>query len=221
MKKAFILLLAVLLVSCHKHESKNIELIAYYWSRDEKQNRDTIIPYVRCYIYAQINENGECILNIKNKNTKNQFSSFNINNSNDTYKKDKSHDFKINKEIIKEVFDLVNKANSDTSLIERKDTNCYIYDGPSISIFGRNNQGKQVRLKYLESHHSNLCYHNLFNYLNSKEEMSPFNSRIDTTKILQAKERLVKSIYKTDIGLLPKFRKSIRFVPPVIKKDYE
>jgi len=218
MKKAFILLLAVLLVSCHKHESKNIELIAYYWSRDEKQNRDTIIPYVRCYIYAQINENGECILNIKHRDTKNRFVSFNMNNSNDVYKKEQSLDFKINKEVVKEVFDLVNKANSDTSLIERKDTTCYIYDGPSISIFGKNSYGKQVRLKYIESHRSNLCYHNLFNYLNSKGEMSLFNSRIDTTKILQAKEILVKSIYKTDIGLLPKFRKSIKFVPPVIKK---
>jgi len=218
MKKAFILLLAVLLVSCHKHESKNIELIAYYWSRDEKQNPDTIVPYVRCYIYAQINENGECILNIKNKNTKNRFISFNINNSNDTYKKGQFHDFKINKETVKEVFDLVNKANSDTSMIERKDTTCYIYDGPSISIFGKNNQGKQVRLKYINGYRSNLSYHNLFNYLKFKGEMSLFNSRIDTIKILHAKEKLVKLIYKTDIDLLPKFRKSIRFIPPVIKK---
>jgi len=218
MKKAFILLLAVLLVSCHKHESKNIELIAYYWSRDEKQNPDTIVPYVRCYIYAQIKEDGKCILNITDYNKKNRFISFKINNSKGSHKRNQFRDFKSNKEFLKEVFISINKADSDDSYINKKDTNCYIHDGPSISIVGRNNHGKQVLLRYIDHNRINLRCLSLYEYLELKGEKIFYKSRIDTTKILQAKEILVKSIYKTDIGLLPKFRKSIKFVPPVIKK---
>ena len=66
MKQTFILLLAVLMVGCHKPESKNIELIAYYWSMSDKTKNDTIIPIINCRFYAQINENGRSINLINN-----------------------------------------------------------------------------------------------------------------------------------------------------------
>jgi hypothetical protein len=219
MKQTFLLILAVLLISCNTQKPKNIELIAYYWSRDEKQNRDTIIPYVRCYIYAQINENGKCVLNIKGYNKKNRFISFKIKDSKGGYKKNRSHFFKSNEEILNEAFDLINKTDLDTSMIDTKDTTCYIYDGPSISIVGKNSHGKQVRLRFIDSNRSNLSCLNLYTYLEFKGKMSFYNSRIDTTKILQAKEKLIKEIYNKDIKLVPPYLKSdVEFVPPIIKK---
>ncbi len=219
MKQTLILLLAVLMVSCHKPESKSIELIAYHWSVGKKPNNDTLVPIIYCGFYAQINENGICNLTINDYNMKNRFISFNINDSKVTHKKNRLRSFKSNKEILKEVFDLIDRAKSDTVVMDLEKPFEGFYDGPSIRIIGFNKEEKKINLQFNRTSRSNINCVMLYDYLELKSETSFYNSSIDTTKILQAKEKLIKEIYKTEIKLIPIIKSDIIFSPPVIKPD--
>jgi hypothetical protein len=198
MKQAVILILAVLLLSCNTHESKEIELVAYRWSMLDKPQRDTFITR----LYAQINKKGNCILNIKHYGEKNRFITF-----------------KIDKEILDSVYSLVYKADSDTSVCKKGDPFC-LYEGPSIRVVGKNKNGKPVKLRFIDSDRSNLNCLKLYNYIDSISRKFDNNSDIDTIKILQAKEKLIKEIYKKEVVLLPpRLDSSIHFIAPVIKKN--
>lgn len=216
MKHTFILILTILLISCHKEESKVVEIIAYNWSYSKQTRNDTLV--VR--LYAQISKNGNGILNIKNYDEKNRFIAIKRNDSKENYKMKRCNAYEINKEIINAVFELVENAKADTFVIKREEPFGYIYDGPCIRIAGINKIGKKINLQFNHTSRSNLNCVKLYDHLELICEKSFYNSAVDTAKILEAKEKLVKDIYKNEMHLLPKHMNSkIIFVPPIIKED--
>jgi len=203
MKQTLLLILAVLLVSCNTHKTKEIELIAYHWGIHWDFKNDSSATTLTCNLYAQIVEDGNCILNIKDYGKGNRFITF-----------------KIGKEILDSVYTLVYKADSDTTVCKKADPFTF-YDGPSIRIAGKNKSGKPVQLRFERSDRSDINCLKLYNYIDSITQKLTNNPDIDTTKILQAKEKLMKGLYKKDVALWPPFKKSIRFIAPIIKKDYK
>jgi len=197
MKQTLILILAVLLLSCNTHESKKIELIAYHWGIHWDYKNDSAASTLTCKFYAQIEEDGNCILNIEDYRKGNRFITF-----------------KINKEILDSVYRLVYKADSDTTVCKKAEPFTF-YDGPSIRIAGKNKSGKPVQLRFRDDNErSNSNCQKLYNYIDSISLKLTNNPEIDTTKILQAKEKLMKGLYKKDQSSM-----TIRMTAPVIKKD--
>jgi len=196
MKQTFLLILAALLISCNTQESKGIELLVYKGSilNDNHQEYN-----IATRLYAQISKNGDCILNVADYGKGNRFISF-----------------KIKTEILDSIFSIVYKADSDMTVY--KDDYSFLYDGPSIRIVGKNKNEKTIILRFIKSDRSNLKCLNLYKYIDSISRKPENNSDIDTTKILQAKEKLIKEICKKDVASLPPLLKSIRFIAPVIKK---
>ena len=201
MKQTLLLILAVLFVSCNTQKSNDIELAVFHAGIKWDKN-DSIIINVRCELYAQIEEDGNCILNIDDYRKGNRFITF-----------------KINKEILDSVYRLVYIADSDTTVWKREPF--MLYDGPSIRIAGKNKNGKPVQLRFIHSESSNLNCLKLYNYIDSISRKPQNNSDIDTTKILRAKEKLMKDIYKKEKALMPPYCNdtSIHFIAPVLKKQ--
>jgi len=203
MKHTLILMLAVLLLSCNTHKTKEIELIAFFSGIDFDVKNDSLITIVKCKLYAQIEDDGSCILNIKEYQKRNRFITF-----------------KIGKEILDSVYTLVYNSNSDTAVCKKADPNNW-YHGPLIRIAGKNKNGKRVQLVFQHSDRSNINCLRLYNLLDSVGKTNKVIKDIDTTKILQAKEILTKQIYTEIHAYRKKFVKinhSIKFVPPTFKK---
>lgn len=60
--RLFILILLFPLISCTKKDHIDFELVSYRWSMKHEIQKDTLTPYLKCNLYAQINKNGDCIL---------------------------------------------------------------------------------------------------------------------------------------------------------------
>jgi len=203
MKQTLILILAVLILSCNTHESKEIELIAFSSEIDCNLKKDSVITIVKCKLYAQIEDDGSCILNIKEYQKGNRFITF-----------------KIDKEILDSVYTLICYANSDTTVCKKTDQS-YV-DGTSIQIVGKNKNGKTIHLGFADDiERSNINCQKLYNLLDSISRKPQNNSDIDTTKILRAKEKLMTDINKKVMALFPPYYNdiSIHFIAPVIKKE--
>jgi hypothetical protein len=192
MKQNLILLLAVLMVSCHKPESKSIELIALKWSSYEKPNNDTLFTSITCRFYAQINENGTCILNAKDSDGKNQFVTFNIGELNHQSNHNKQYpNFKNYKEILDNIFILTNKPDFDSTRIERKKIHTMNPGMHPFSIYAQNKEGKNVRLQNVERN----C-NKLYEYLESLNFTDINGRSVDSVKILDAEKDLLKEEYE-------------------------
>ena len=188
MKIRLILVIILGLTSCTKKESSDLELISYYWSMKTDLPNDTLIPYVRCDFYAQINRNGDCTLTrVRN------------------YESDLFLKFKIKREIIDSVLQIVDKISSDT-VMTRKCYDC-IYDGPTIKLIGRNTNGVTRGIRFNHSDRSNIHLLNLYNYIDSTSK------RLTTTdKFMKSKEDRIKEIYDKDIKSIPVFRQDYEVI---------
>ena len=192
MKQTLILLLAVLLVSCHKPESKSIELIALKWWGYQKPNNDTLFHSTTCRFYAQINENGTCILNAKDSDGKNQFVSFNIGELNYQSNHNKHYpNFKNFKEILDNIFILTNKPDFDSTRIERNKFYSIHPGMHPFSIYAQNKEGKKVRLQNVERN----C-NKLYEYFESLNSTNINGHSVDSVKILDAEKDLLKEEYE-------------------------
>lgn len=184
MKFIVAVFLILYLTGCKTTKKRDFELISYFWSYKEKAKNDTLDSYVRPYMYARINNNGNCMLIINDKNNSKQFKSIDI-----------------DKRIICDLLLKVKMIDNDTVL--RNVCKYEIYDGPAIKIFVFNHEGKPIKISFDNSSRSDLDFRKFYNYLDSISLKSPLSNTIDTTSLLDAQNRLIENIYETDKRLVP------------------
>ena len=184
MKLIVAVCLILYLTSCKTTKERDLELISYFWSYKENTQNDTLVPYVRRYMYARINDKGNCMLIINDNSNNNQFKSIDI-----------------DKKIICDLLLKVKKISNDTVL--RKINKYEIYDGPAIKIFASNHEGKSIKISFDNSSRSDLNFRKFYNYIDSISLMSPLSSNIDTISLLDAQNLLIENINETDRRLVP------------------
>lgn len=164
---------------------------------EQEIQKDTLIPYVRCELYAQIKKNGECIL------TRTRYL------DSDLHLK-----FTISKAVLEPVLEIVESLNSDT--IMTKQSKFSLYDGPTIKLIGLNYKGHSHNVKFIRSKRSNSELLTFYTYIDS------ISTRSSTTdSFMKAKENRIKEIYDSEIKLVPFILKdeevieeTIKFIPP-------
>ena len=133
-KHLFLIFLILSFVACNKttKEEPVLELIAYRWILNEKYSNNIYekwsgddVAYIQPEIYAQIFNDGNCML-----------SKYRGNNQNELYPS-----FKIDTTILSPVLRIINSINKDTTMIVKSEPGKYIYDGPYIRIIGKNKNG--------------------------------------------------------------------------------
>lgn len=190
MKLIIAVIVILCLTSCKTTMKRDFELVSYFWSYKENRQNDTLVPYVRLYMYARINNKGNCILIINDESNNKQFKSIDI-----------------DKKIICDLLLKVKQISNDTVL--KKINNYEIYDGPAIRIFAFNHDEKLIKISFDNSSRSNLNFKKFYNYIDSVSLKSPLSSNIDTTSLLEAQNRLIENINETDRRWVPLLLKDI------------
>lgn len=179
------LILVLIFISCKQKGKYDLELVSYHWSMKPEFQNDTLIPYVKCILYAQISKNGECVL------TRSRY-----------LESDLHLKFVTKKEILNPVFKIFDSLNSDTVMVKKSILS--MYDGPSLKLIGFNNKGISHAVSFNCSNRSNPDLLNFYNYIDSISKNST-----TTDPFMKAKESRTKEIYDSQIKLVPRILKDI------------
>ena len=200
MKNLCILLLLVLFSGCTK-ENKTIELLSYSVSPVYRENNDTIFSQVIYRIYASVDDDGTCLLQLKNYDTPPRYCKIQLQPS-----------------MVDKIFALCDSVNKDTVMIRKSNPGSYLYCGTSIDLIKKDASGKAVFLRFIHSNRSNSTCYSFYNYINSIAEKIT-RSNIADTSLLAAKTRncseVVYNKIKPDIPIC--IKSDVQFTTPVIK----
>jgi len=195
MKKLTFLLAVLLLWGC-KHEKKTIELLSYFISPVQHFNSNTINLTLRYYIYSTIDEDGTCLLQVKNNY-----------NSPTYYCK-----ILLDQSMTNRLFLLCNQIKKDTIMTPKTDNEVCLYDGPTINFVKKNSQGKDIYISFIQNDISNPTCLTFYNYIDSIASSIDKSNITDTTTIAAKTKKRCEIVYNKIKPELPIIR---------IKRDVE
>jgi hypothetical protein len=184
MRIYILLFFFIFLSACGKKEPINFELISYTWKINSGRGDSLIQPFIKCRFYAHINEDGNCFLVRSEKLNCNKYKNF-----------------QIRKETFRTILDDIKKLKTDTVLVEK--SMGYIYDGPMIKIIAPNKDGKLIWVGFIASNHSPANFVEFYRYIDSIDLESSKKTEIDTLKLFNERELLIKKIYNKEKNKLP------------------
>ena len=177
--RLFLLIFVIALISCKPKAHCDIEMVVYHWTMKPEIKQDTLIPYVKCELYAQINRDGECVL-VRTRYL-----------DNDLHSK-----FTISKTVLEPVFTIIESLNSDTIMTRKSGYS--LYDGPTIKIIGLNKKGHSHSVRFDCTERSNSVLLRFYNYIDSISE-----KQTSTDPFIKAKEERINEIYDSEIKSVP------------------
>jgi hypothetical protein len=177
MKWILSILAFFILLGCHSNDFSKIEFITTYGRALDYKNTDSLIFGLYIEAYAQIDNDGNClIMRRSNKNDK-LFNSF-----------------KIDKQLLNLIGSRIVMINKDTFLTV--ESNREMYDGPIIQLYVHKDNGSLLNLNYLKSRRTDKDFLRFYNYIDSMNNEKRYNSSFDTTKLKIDRDKLVDKMKK-------------------------
>lgn len=203
MKKLTLAFIILLICSCTK-EKRTVEFLSYYVSPVLRQDNDTILSELRYKIYANVDENGVCLLQVKSYGTPARYCKM-----------------QLKPLMVDQIFSLCDSVNQDT-VMERKSTHpgSYLYCGPGITLIKKNSSGKDVYIHFIDSKRSNPTCYAFYQYIDSIAENIKHSNIADTTEIAFKTRNCCKQVYDKIKPSFPRcIKDKVKFTTPVIRQD--
>lgn len=202
MKKLTLAFIILLICSCTK-EKRTVEFLSYYVSPVLRQDNDTILSELRYKIYANVDESGSCLLQVKNYDTAPRYFKLQLRPS-----------------MVDQLFLLCDSVNEDTVMVRHDNPGTYLYCGPNITLLKKNSSGKDVYIHFIDSKGSNPSCYAFYQYIDSIANNIKHSNVTDTSEIAHKTTICCKQVYekiKPDVPI--GFRSKIKFTAPKIRPE--
>jgi hypothetical protein len=202
MKKLTLAFIILLICSCTK-EKKTVELLSFYVDQETRVDNDTLLPVLHYWMYVSVDNDGTCLLQVKNYDTAPRYCKLQLKSS-----------------MVDQLFSLCDSVNQDTVMVCKTNSGVCIYDGPGITLIKKNSSGKDVYIHFIDSKRSNPTSYAFYQYIDSIAENIKHSNIADTTEIALKTTNCCKQVYekiKPDIPI--GFRSKFKFTEPVIRPD--
>lgn len=202
MKNLCILLLLVLFCGCAK-EKKTIELLSYSVSPVLREDNDTIFSQLSYRIYASVDNDGTCLLQLKGYDTPPRYCKIQLQAS-----------------MVDKIFALCDSVNKDTVMVRKSKPGSYLYCGPSIDLIKKDASGKAVFIEFIHSGRSNSTCYAFYQYIDSIAENIKQSNVADTSEIARKTRDCSKRVYDKIKPDLPMgFHSKVKFTAPKIRPE--
>jgi hypothetical protein len=175
MKWTILTLICHFTFGCCSSDLKEIELISFSGRALDYMNTDSLILGIYIQTYAQIDNNGNCII------------------VRTSYKDDmRFNSFKIEENLLKKIKNRLSNIYSDTLLAEKSEGE--LYDGPMIQLLVHRDNDSINRLTYINNKRADKDFLKLYRYIDSISKNIKNEKYIDTTKLLCNRDLLIDKI---------------------------